>query len=84
MGTLGLDMDDKATTDFLFAMPCPLFGVARLIDLGAQFDSYNVSATPEEADALALLCDLRIVGKDFRVAISQANEERSSAGTSVR
>jgi hypothetical protein len=71
MGTLPEDVKDMVLTDSLFVMPHPLFGVARLMDLGAELDSYNVSQTPEEADALALLCDWRMVGRDLRTAISK-------------
>lgn len=56
-------------TDYLFAMPRPLFGAARLLDLAAEFDLYNIAATPEEADTLALMADWCMVGQDLRDAI---------------
>lgn len=52
-------------TDFLFAQPSWLSGVARVIDLGASFDEYNVSATPARADARALSADWRVIGQDL-------------------
>jgi len=43
------------TTDFLFSMPSGLQGAARSLDLAGQFDEYNVSQTPREADARAMI-----------------------------
>ena len=56
-------------TTFLFASPSLLSGVARLLDLGAQFDSYNRSETGEAADAAALYSDFRMVGQDLQEAM---------------
>ena len=56
-------------TYFLFAMPSFLSGVARVLDLGCQFDNYNASQTEEEADALALYSDFRLVGQDLQKAM---------------
>lgn len=53
-------------TTFLFASPSLLSGVARLLDLGARFDSYNGSETSEAADAAALYSDFRMVGQDLQ------------------
>lgn len=61
-------MGEKYST-FLFPEPSALYGWARLLDLGAQLDSYNVSLTPEIADALALHCDWSAVGDDLRTAL---------------
>ena len=49
-------------TDFLFATPNALSGVARLVDLYGLFDDYNRSPKVEEADLKALLSDWYIVG----------------------
>jgi hypothetical protein len=59
----------RTLTDFLFTRPSFLAGVARLLDLGAQIDVYNQSATPSEADARALYSDWRMVGEDLHTAI---------------
>ena len=56
-------------TTFLFASPSLLSGVARLLDLGARFDSYNGSETGETADAAALYSDFRMVGQDLQEAM---------------
>lgn len=52
-------------SDFLFAQPSGLFGAARLLDLGGNFDSYNRSRTGEEADQRALTSDWMMMSKDF-------------------
>jgi hypothetical protein len=59
----------RTLTEFLFARPSFLGGVARLLDLGGQVDVYNQSATPSEADARALYSDWRMVGEDLHAAI---------------
>jgi hypothetical protein len=46
-------------------MPRTLFGVARTLDLGAQFDWYNYSPTDEDADARAIYADWTAVGDDL-------------------
>ena len=43
--------------DFLFAMPCATFGVARFVDFGSMFDAYNVSSSEHEADTKATFAD---------------------------
>jgi hypothetical protein len=71
MGRLLIESDEDLRTDFLVAMPSVLFGVARLVDLGAMLDAYNVCQTPEDADTIAIASDWRIVGKDLRDAITK-------------
>lgn len=56
-------------TDFLFAQPSFLAGIARTPDLFALLDDYNRCRTPEEADAMALYTDWHNVGDDLRNAI---------------
>ena len=53
-------------TTFLFASPSLLSGIARILDIGGQFDSYNESETDEMADATALYSDFRMVGQDLQ------------------
>jgi hypothetical protein len=55
-------------TDFLFATPSLLSGAARTLDLAGQFDDYNYSGSPLEADARALLCDLVVTVRDLGAA----------------
>ena len=56
-------------SDFLFARPSWLSGIARMWDFGGAFDSYNISRTPEEADTKAILSDWYIIGQDTMSAI---------------
>ena len=62
-------------SDFLFAVPSVWSGVARLLDLFGKFDFYNVSQTPEQADARAIYSDWRIVGQDLRDATNRYKRE---------
>ena len=55
-------------SDFLFARPSFLGGMARAVDMHATLQEYNKSATPEEADAWALFSDFKAVGMDIRRA----------------
>ena len=71
--------------DFLFAMPSWVSGVARTLDLVAQFDSYDESPTGKIADAKALFSDWRIVGETLASAMRDfgngqiASSEESTA-----
>lgn len=58
-------------------MPTVLNGAARTLDLAGLYDSgsYNESATPAEADALAIANDWAVVGKDLRQAIEHEKDE---------
>lgn len=66
-------------SNFLFAMPSVLSGVARSLDLGATFDEYNSSQTEQEADRKALCADWYAVGD----ALSEAIEQFSDAEPNV-
>lgn len=54
-------------TDFLITMPSFVRGAGRLGDLfaAARYYSYNISATPEQADARAIAHDWLQVGDDL-------------------
>ena len=54
------------SSDFLFAQPSFLRGVARIVDLAGTFNkAYNRSFTGEEADARALYSDWTMVAQDL-------------------
>jgi len=55
----------------LFAMPSFWKGVARTIDLFGSLDTYNVSATPEEADKQAFLADWKCLSSDAQAAYGE-------------
>ena len=63
-------------SDFLFAVPSYLSGIARTLDLGGTFDSYNESSTGEEADRRAISADWRMVGQDLREAMRRFDEDQ--------
>lgn len=64
-------------TDFLFAKPSFLTGAGRTIDLAAMLEqfSYNIGATPQEADAWATANDWAVVGQDLQRAIEKVKPE---------
>jgi hypothetical protein len=68
-------MGRKVQSDFLFAQPSFLSGAGRLIDLWGQFDDYNRSDAPAEADAKAIAADWFVVGQDIRDAVEQRHSE---------
>lgn len=72
-------MSKKVKTDFLFAQPSLSSGAARVFDLFGQFDEYNRSDSPAEADAKALASDWILVGQDICEAIEQYESERTAA-----
>lgn len=61
-------------SDFLFADPSFISGMAATLDLGSTLTSYNESPTPLIADALATYSDWRSVGNDLRFAMSKFEE----------
>ena len=74
-------MGEMTSSDFLFAQPTLMTGVARLVVLGSQFDVYNASATPELADERATYADWRAVGEDLLVAMADEWRAYEAAGT---
>lgn len=58
-------------SDYLFSRPSFLSGMARVGDLHAQYDAYNESPTPREADENATLSDWAALGNDMREAAAQ-------------
>jgi hypothetical protein len=56
-------------TDFLFASPSFVEGVARIMDFGNVLNTYNSSNSENEADAIALRMDWRMVGVDIQKAM---------------
>jgi hypothetical protein len=68
-------MGQKVKSDFLFAQPSFASGVARIFDLWGQFDDYNRSETPDEADEKAIAADWLVVGQDIADAIEHPESE---------
>ncbi len=67
--------DTKKRTDFLFAVPSFLSGVATLVDIFGTLRKYNTSRTPEEADARAIASDWGVVGNDMQVGFLHCEHE---------
>ncbi len=63
-------------TDFLFAQSGFLSGLARTLDIGASFESYNESKAPNKADAKAIQDDWKMTGKDISAAMSKFEDEQ--------
>jgi hypothetical protein len=68
-------MGRKVQSDFLFAEPSFMSGAGRIVDLWGQFDDYNRSDTPAEADAKAIASDWLVVGQDIQDAVEQNQSE---------
>lgn len=64
-------------TDYLFATPSFLSGVARLLDLSGRFDVYNDSDDAALADARAIYSDWRMVGRDLAGAMTVVEREQA-------
>lgn len=62
-------------SDFLFAQPSVLAGIASIIDITGSFDQYNTTTL---ADELALRADWEIVGNDLRTAKDVVTAELST------
>ena len=67
-------------SDFLFASPSWLSGVARTLDLTGQFDEYNTSRDDSHADARAHFLDWQAVG-DFLVDAAQSFRPQTTPAT---
>jgi len=65
-------------SDFLFARPSPVFGLARLFDFSGTFDQYNQSRDGDEADAKAMYADWCAVGDSIRSSMSDIEAEDDS------
>ena len=66
-------------TDYLFAMPSFLTGVARLLDLSGRSNVYNDSDDEALADARAIYSDWRMVGQDIAGAMTVVEREQATS-----
>lgn len=65
---------DKYRTNHLFADNGFLIGAGAAINIGGSYFSYNISETPEEADAKAVESDWGTVGCDIGRAMGCSRE----------
>lgn len=70
-------------TDYLFATPSFLSGVARLLDLSGRFDVYNDSVDAALADARAIYSDWCMVGQDLAGAMTVEREQAKPQDTAA-
>ena len=61
-------------SDYLFAQPSFLTGMASSIDLFGQLTDYNYSETQEKADIRALMQDAQAIRKDMGAAMRKLKE----------
>jgi hypothetical protein len=66
-------MKPSTRSDFLFARPAFMAGVARLFDFYGTYNSYNLSDSEEEADDRATFSDWRLIGIDIINAMESFN-----------
>jgi hypothetical protein len=62
-------------SDFLYPQPSFPEGAGRILDFANALTRYNNSASPEEADTIALSADVSAVGEDMRRAIGQVKRD---------
>ncbi|MCL2758801.1 MAG: hypothetical protein FWD22_01145 [Treponema sp.] len=55
-------------TDFLYARPSVVEGIARNVDLFGVLNTYNASQNGNEADQKARLNDVKTLKNDFQAA----------------
>ena len=67
-------------TDFLFANPSFIGGLASVLDLGSSLAIYNESPSIEAADVRALESDWRVTGEDLKSAMARWVEENKIHG----
>ena len=66
-------MNERLGGTLRFARPRWWTGVARILDLGGVFDSYNMGPSAE-LDARALSSDWALVGHDLRLVMENARQ----------
>ncbi len=65
-------------SDFLFASPSFLEGVARILDFGNTLNEYNYSESEQKADDIATRLDWAMVGSDLQNAMNSTQKEISN------
>ncbi|MHB8653279.1 MAG: hypothetical protein ACYDA9_05300 [Terriglobia bacterium] len=64
---------------YLSAPPEFWYGMARLLDLGNTFDTYNEVSTGEQADSLGIIWDWEMVSQDLWEGICRYDLETNFA-----
>jgi hypothetical protein len=63
-------------SNYLFARPSFIEGMARVVDLGGTLNEYNTSMDAAQADRLAFAADILALRQDYEIAL-----QRLRAGT---
>ena len=71
-------MNGNIKTDFLTATSTFILGMSSVLNVGGNHYSYNRSATPEDADKIALERDWAMVGQDIRGELELLKQQRKS------
>jgi len=66
-------------SNFLFARPSFIEGMARVMDLGATMQIYNDSKSGKEADLKAIMNDWIAVGKDIFNTVNDYEHKQSNS-----
>ncbi len=66
-------------SDFLFARPSFLEGMARIWDFTNSLNTYNYSADPKAADEIAIRSDWESVGDSLWWAMSRHGSEETQS-----
>ncbi len=69
-------MNNSFKTDFLTATSTFVIGLGSVLNLGGNQFSYNRSATPEEADRMALENDWEVVGQDISAELEKLKQHK--------
>jgi hypothetical protein len=77
MGTTSLRKNILKHSGRLFATPSFLTGLAKVLDIGSTFDSYNENASPREADYWSMISDWSAVGDDLQSALTEYDSQPS-------
>ena len=62
-------------TNYLFADPNFILGVAKVIDLSGSLNEYNYAITPEMGDNFATMSDWLSVGGDIISAVENYDKK---------
>jgi len=60
---------------YLASMPGFWAGMGRLFDFGNTYDTYNQTASPEQADGIGIMMDWHVVTEDLWKAVYDLDPE---------
>ncbi len=69
-------MNENFKTDFLTVTSTFLIGMGSVLNIGGDHFPYKRSATPEDADSIALESDWAIIGQDIRAELEHLKRQK--------